>query len=99
VGFATCLGCPKPSLGGGAYMDGPVAAMLQDRTSRGQIDGSPARLDAQGHVQCFEELVRGLATNDEIAAAAWVFRRKRSQPLQGGENEAEIMAATAPMPR
>ncbi|APD49074.1 response regulator transcription factor [Synechococcus sp. CS-602] len=64
VGFGNLLAATKAVLGGGAYMDGPVAAMLH-RTSRGQIDGSPARLTPR-ECQVLEELVRG-CDNDEIA--------------------------------
>lgn len=65
VGFGNLLAAAKAVLGGGAYMDGPVAAMLH-RTSRGQIDGTPARLTPRER-QVLEELVRG-CDNEAIAA-------------------------------
>lgn len=69
VGLGHLLAATRAVLGGGAYMDGPVAEILR-QTSRGQTCGIPAALTPRER-EVLEELVRG-SSNAQIAGRLYV---------------------------
>jgi DNA-binding NarL/FixJ family response regulator len=69
VGLGHLLAAARAVLGGGAYMDGPVVAVLR-QTSRARSNGTPGALTPR-ELEVLEQVVRG-ATNEEIAQKLFV---------------------------